>query len=74
MRIWNYFEDSYYTDTHEQVAVKICGFNGDQSGNYCEGKLNRTKVEVRVRKLKNGRATGKDEITGRVIKSGSDMV
>ena len=30
--------------------------------------------EVRVGKLKNGKATGKDEITGEMIKGGLDLV
>ena len=51
------------------------GFNRIQGGNYFEGEpIGRTKVEVRVGKLKNGKAAGKDEITGEIIKSGGDRV
>ena len=32
------------------------------------------EVEVRVGKLKNGNAAGKDEITGEMIKGGGDRV
>ena len=32
------------------------------------------EVEVRVGKLKNGKATGKDEVTGEMIKSGGNRV
>ena len=34
----------------------------------------RAEVEVRVGKLKNRKATGKDEITGKMIKGGGDVV
>ena len=34
----------------------------------------RAEVEVRVDKLKNGKAAGKDEITGEMIKGGGDRV
>ena len=52
-------------DTQEQVAVHRCCFDGIQRGNYFEGDLiGRVEVEVRVSKLKNGKATGKDEVTG----------
>ena len=51
------------------------GFNRILGGNYFEGEpIGRTKVEVRVGKLKNGKAAGKDEITGEIIKSGGDRV
>ena len=44
---------------------------GIQRGNYFKGKpIGRAEVKVRVRKLKNGKATGGDEITGVVIKGG----
>ena len=42
----------------------MCGFDGNQIGNYFGGEpIASTKVEVRVGKLKNGKATGKDEVT-----------
>ena len=34
--------------------------------------IKRTEVEVRVAKLKNGKATGKDEVTREMIKVGGD--
>ena len=34
--------------------------------------IRRAIVEVRVGKLKRGKAAGKDEITGEMIKGGSD--
>ena len=36
--------------------------------------IGRAEVEVRVDKLKNGKAAGKDEITGEIIKRGGDRV
>ena len=36
--------------------------------------IERAEVEVRVGKLKNGKATGKDEITEEMIKGGGDRV
>ena len=73
--IWmDYFEDFYNMDTQEQVLVHMCGFHGVQRGNYFGGEaIRRTKVEVRVGKLKNGKAAGKDEVTGEMIKGGNDM-
>ena len=53
----------------------MCGFDGFQRGNYFGGEpIRRPEVEVRVGKLKNGKAVGKDEVTGEIIKSGGDMV
>ena len=47
------------------MAVHICSFNGIQRGNNLVGEpIEKTEVEVRVGKLKNGKATGGDEIKG----------
>ena len=44
-------------------------------GNYFGGKpIRRTEVKVREGKLKNEKATGKDDITGEMIKGGGDRV
>ena len=41
------------------------GFDGTRRGNYFGGDpIKRGEVEVRVEKLKNVKATSKDEITG----------
>ena len=49
----------------------MCGCDGIQRGNYFRGELiRRTKVEVRVGKLK----IGKDEVTEKVVKGGGDVV
>ena len=65
-RIWkDYFDDLYNIDTQEQVAIHICGFDGIQESNYFGVELiGRTELEVRVGKLKNGKAASKDEVTG----------
>ena len=43
--------------------------DGIWRGNYFgRTTIGRTKVEVRMRKLKNGKVAGKDEITGEMIK------
>ena len=53
----------------------MCGFDGIRRGNYFGREpIGRAEVEVRVDKLKNGKAAGKDEITGKIIKGGSDKV
>ena len=75
-KIWkNYFEDLYNVDIQEQVAVHMCSFDGIQRGKYFGGEpIGRVEVEMRVGKLKNGKVAGKDEITGDMIKGGSDRV
>ena len=53
----------------------MCGFDGIRSGN-CFGRepIGIAEVEVRVGKLKNGKAAGGDEITEEIIKGGGDRV
>ena len=36
--------------------------------------ISRTAVEVRMGKLRNGKATGKDEVNGETVKDGDDTV
>ena len=64
------YEDLYNIGTEEQVAVHLCGFDGVRRGNYFGGEPTdrRTEVEVRVDKLRNGKAAGKDEVTGKMTK------
>ena len=75
-RIWKeYFEDPYNIDTQEHVAVHMCGFDGVRRGKHLGGEpIRRTEIEVRVGKLKNGKATGKNDFTGEIIKGGGDRV
>ena len=66
---------NYNIDTQEQLAVQMCGFNGIRRSNYFGGEpIGKAEVEVRVGKLKNGKAKGGDEITGEIIKGGGDKV
>ena len=70
-----YFEDLYNLDTQEQVPVHMCVIYGFRRGNYFGGEpIRRTEVEVRLGKLKNGNAGGKDEVTGEMMKGGSNKV
>ena len=47
----------------------MCGIDENRRGNYFRGEpIGRAEVEVRVAKLKNGKAAGKDEIIGEMIK------
>ena len=51
-------------DSQEQVAVHICGYDGIRRGNYFGGEPIRiAEFQMRVGKLKNRKAAGKDEIT-----------
>ena len=51
------------------------GLDGIQRGNYFRGEpIRRTEVELRVGKLMNGKAAGKDEVTGEMIKGGGNRV
>ena len=53
----------------------MCGFDGVSRGNYFgEEPIWRTEVEVRVRKLKNGKAASMEKVTGEMIKGGGDRV
>ena len=47
----------------------MCSFDGIRRGNYFGGEpTGRPEDEVRVGKLKNGKAAGEDEITIEMIK------
>ena len=70
-----YYEDLCNIDAHEQVAIHMCGFDGGRRGNYFLGKLiRRTEVEIRLGKLKNAKATCKNEVTGEMIKNEGNKV
>ena len=73
-KIWkDCFEDLYNVDTQEQVTVHMCGFDEIRRGNYFGGEpIGRAKVEVRLGKLKNGKARGKDKITLEMKKGRGD--
>ena len=75
-RNWKkYFKDLYNLDTQEEIRVHMCGYDGVRRGNYFGGEpMRKIEVEERVKKLKNGRATGKDDVTGEMLKGGGDEV
>ena len=53
----------------------MCGFDRIRRGNHFGvEQIERAEPEVRVCKVKNGKADGKDVITGEMIKGGGDMV
>ena len=53
----------------------MCGFDGVRRNNYFRGEpIRRTEAEVRVGKLKNRKAAGKDEVTGEMIKGEGNRV
>ena len=70
-----YFEDMYNVDTQEQVEVHRCGFDGIWRGKYFKGEpVGRPEVEVRVGKLKNEKAAGKNEPIREMMKGGGDRL
>ena len=75
-RIWMmYFENLFNINTQEEVAIHMYDFDGILRGRYFgEEPIGRAEVEVRVRKLKNGKVAGKDEMIGEIIKGGGDRV
>ena len=53
----------------------MCVFDGIRRGNYFrEEPIGRAEFEVRVGKVKNGKAAGKDDVRGEMIKGGGDRV
>ena len=53
----------------------MCGIDSIQRGNYSGGEsIGRAEVEVTIGKLKNGKATVRDKITGEMIKGGGERV
>ena len=56
-------------DTQKQIAVHKWGFDGVQRGGIL---IKLTVLETRVRKLENGMAAGKVEVTRDIIKGGGD--
>ena len=70
-----FFIDLYNVDTKEEVVVHMCGCDGARRGNYFGGEpIRKIKVEERVKKLKNGKDAGKDEVTEEMVKGGGDVV
>ena len=66
-----YFEDLYNIDTQEHVALYVCGLDGGLKRQLLR---RRTELEVRVVKIKNGKAASKDEVTGEMINGRGDRL
>ena len=56
----------------QSICVGLMGFREVTTSE--ESQLEELRLKVRVGKLKNGKAIGKDEITGEMIKGGGDRV
>ena len=53
----------------------MCGYDGVRRGNYFGGEpIRKIEVEKRVKKLKNGKAAGKGEVTAEMEKGGGDVM
>ena len=58
-----------------RLYYRCVGFNGVRRGSYFRGEpIRGMEVEARVGKPKNGKAAGKDDITGEMIKGGGEKV
>ena len=70
-----HFKDIYNLDTQEE-KVHMCDYDGVQRKNYFGGepRIRKIEVEERIKKLKNGKAAGKDETTEEVVKGGGDLL
>ena len=49
--------------------MNVCGFDGAKRNRYFGDEVISTEVMGRVRKLKNGKSAGIDEITSEIIKN-----
>ena len=62
-----YFENLYVCK-EEHVLVLMCGFDGVSNCNYFGGdSVNRTKVELRMKKLRNDQAASNNEVARKVL-------
>ena len=53
----------------------MCGFDGILRGNHFGGEpIRTTEEELRRGELQSRKAAGKDEVTGKMIKAGSDLM
>ena len=58
-------------DSEEWVAINITGFGGARRGHYFgEETVNRTDMKMTMKKLKNSKAAGKDEVAREIIRVG----
>ena len=53
----------------------MCGFHGVRRGNYFGVEsIRKTEAEQRVKKLKNGKGAGKNEVIEELVKGGGDVM
>ena len=53
----------------------MCGYDGVRRRNCFGGEpIRKIEVEERVKKLKNGKAAGKNDVTEEMVKGGDDVV
>ena len=70
-----YFVNLYNIKIREHISVHMCDFDGVLRGNYFRGEpIKRIGVKVRMGELKNGKPSGKDKVTGKMIKGGGEMM
>ena len=48
------------------MCVCVCGFD--------EEPISRTEMEARVKKFRNSKIADKDEVTGKIMKNGNELV
>ena len=53
----------------------MCGYDGVRRGNNFGGEpIRKFEVDERIKKFKNGKAAGIDEVTEEMVKGGGDML
>src|SRR5678815_4291707 len=74
--VWKeHFENLYNIGSNDEVIMTVCGFDGTRRNRYFGDEVISKEEEMgRVRKLKNGKSAGTDEITGEMIKNRGKMV
>src|SRR5678815_2201343 len=74
--VWKeHFENLYNIGRNDEVIMTVCVFDGTRRNRYFGDEVISKEEEMgRVRKLKNGKSAGIDEITGEMIKNGGKMV
>src|SRR5678815_1965780 len=69
------FENLHNIGSNEEVIVNVFGFDGARRNRYFGDEvISKEEVTGRVRKLKNGKFAGIDQITGEMIKNRGEMV
>src|SRR5678815_4789355 len=72
--LWEHFENLHNIGSNKEVIVNVCGFDGARNRYFGHDVISKEEVMCRARKLKNGKSTVIDEITGEMIKNGGEMM